>query len=745
MTINHLNYCAKEIVLIRELIKIENCDFYNRSIARYIAVRLDDFIKIGFRLNKSTLNLKLIKDELNDLAQFYAEYLKTSRDKFGAHFQHLDYFDRLSNWADINLETVVFFANQVEKIYLFFQSLSGFIPLHTIVIDESSRDLIKIVNNQHDIEKQPNLSSDILAFTRNNSGGLVHQNGLQTKGGVLKALELLIGYTESMLKQLNVVPIRHIFIKIFILDIVSYADNLISRPEITPTDKQYDPGLDYYLTQIEFPAESELLSRFLASYRFQEKIDEIRIIRNKTAGHLDTSYDIATSQELVNNVDLISLGEFYKVLKQTFAKICSSTTALSIFRLDTSNTLSNVISISGLDSPTFNGQPASEYTPNPSLLNDIKYYYSHWEDYMKDGNEKSSSFFLDSFFYSEILKVLEVEEVLNEGGSRFYHYDYRLGHQFFDDMLKANVPEKEKIAIANLFILASRGYSGILAHFLLNSLPNAGSELKFYYLRAISHLDSYPPLTILPQFQELFDNSNLWGKCELIKSVFRISINKRLNNHTTPQWTDDLFSELLYDLISKESNFYNRFCLSISLLSELQFNTSVYPKNNAELYFNFFHEHISQCYPKILKRKDGKSDLIDYEKHIVILKANRILTFLALASDSLFENGHEDRSAELLDLFYNGTILAGNQTDKQELFNLTYLLYKCGHLFEAINTAEKILRINVTDIESHIHLLNYYLLDEAYREKFEHERINLIQNYNLDEETREKIEDMSYE
>lgn len=66
--------------------------------------------------NKQTINLKVIKDNLNVLDSIYKEHFKLQRDKYGAHFQHLDFGIRLQNWSEINADKANFFTDIPREI-----------------------------------------------------------------------------------------------------------------------------------------------------------------------------------------------------------------------------------------------------------------------------------------------------------------------------------------------------------------------------------------------------------------------------------------------------------------------------------------------------------------------------------------------------------------------------------------------------------------------------------------------------
>src|SRR6185503_1103379 len=168
-----------------------------------IAIRVDDFIRLGFTVNKQTVNLQMIRDELNALQTLYKDHFKLQRDKYGAHFQHLDFANRLKNWAAINLDTASFFNELPKEIYFHFAEAAGYIPFVQYTIALETKVLIERLNEQFDMESHPNFSSDILSLTRPNTGGMLNFSMIHTKAGVLKSLELLLDYEWQMIKILN--------------------------------------------------------------------------------------------------------------------------------------------------------------------------------------------------------------------------------------------------------------------------------------------------------------------------------------------------------------------------------------------------------------------------------------------------------------------------------------------------------------------------------------------------------------
>lgn len=198
-----MHYTLKEIDTVAKLLLVKNSTFFKRSISRLIAMRVDDFIKLGFATNKQTVRLQIIKDELNALEALYKDHLKLQRDKYSAHFQHLDFSDRLENWSALNFEKATFFHEIPKGIYSQFSTVPGYVPYDELTIDALSIQQLAEINNEFDLEAHPSIATDILSLTRPNSGGVLNFSMIHTKAGVLKSLELLIDYEWAMIQKVS--------------------------------------------------------------------------------------------------------------------------------------------------------------------------------------------------------------------------------------------------------------------------------------------------------------------------------------------------------------------------------------------------------------------------------------------------------------------------------------------------------------------------------------------------------------
>lgn len=235
MALDHLRYCLKDIDAAERFIKIQNIDFCKRAVGRLIAVRIEDFVSIGLQENNTTLNSKKIRGDFVALENLHENFFQIQRDKFGAHFQKLDFLGTLQAWSDINLERVDFFASMARQCYDLFQISPSYSPFLSATPSASDEAAIIGGNKEYDIESQPNMSSDILSFTRPNSGGLIHWGEVKRKMGVLKSIEILVNYELSMLKALpNASDFFELFAKLFTVDVVSYCDNFFTRSDVQP-------------------------------------------------------------------------------------------------------------------------------------------------------------------------------------------------------------------------------------------------------------------------------------------------------------------------------------------------------------------------------------------------------------------------------------------------------------------------------------------------------------------------------
>jgi hypothetical protein len=400
MSIQHLHYVLNEIDTTAQVLSIKNTTFFKRSIARLIAMRIDDFIKLGFSTNKQAENKQVIKDELNALQTLYIDHFKLQRDKYGAHFQYLDFSERLQNWSNINADKANFFTEMPIDIYSHFSNVAGYVPYYPAIISSGTTSTINEINDRFDLEQHPNISTDILSLTRPNSGGILNFSMIHTKAGVLKSLEMLLDYEWEMIEGLKgnrdtSMP----FIKLFITDLLSYVDNYFTRTDIYSTSLQYEEGFDHYvaINRNDGTKEAdEIITRFKSGFKLEDHVSELRRMRNKACGHIDTTLTVAELKTLVDNVDLGKFHDLYLRLKAIFRSVCYSTFYLKQYLFGPFERLHGVEKIAGMEVSSFDGQPFPEMPSQFKSPNDDHLYEEQYRLWLASGSDAVRSYFWNS-------------------------------------------------------------------------------------------------------------------------------------------------------------------------------------------------------------------------------------------------------------------------------------------------------------------------------------------------------------
>ena len=114
-------YCISQIKITQNLINVIDSDFFARVISRQIIIRIYDFITLTRQYNNAfitDLTLKReLKDKLNLLSNDFEDKLKIQRHKLSAHFQDLEFRDRVDSWSNITKNKIDYFYDKILDIY----------------------------------------------------------------------------------------------------------------------------------------------------------------------------------------------------------------------------------------------------------------------------------------------------------------------------------------------------------------------------------------------------------------------------------------------------------------------------------------------------------------------------------------------------------------------------------------------------------------------------------------------------
>lgn len=742
MSIKHLHYTLREIDTIYNFLAIENTTFYQRVVSRLIAMRTDDFITIGFKVNKRGCKDKQIKNRLNELQEFYHEFFKTQRDKYGAHFQFLDFKDRLDTWSEINRDKANFFRNGPASIYSLYGTVPDFIPFIENTPSVIEINSIKAINQKFNFEQTPNFSSDILSLTRPNSVGLIPMHPLQDKCATLNAIELLVDYEIEILDTIGVdSDYKEPLLKLFIVDLVSYVDNFYTRTDIPTGAKQEEDGLDTYLT-IDKDLEKGLsiAIELKSNFKLHEHVTELRVIRNKACGHIDQSIKVDDLKKLLSDFDFEKFKKFYFRLKQTLKSIYASSFSLKHFLMGPNDKLRGVIRTSHMPNEAFDGQGYNIEDVAFESVDNLHLYEQHFQRWMDSYHDDSRDYFYRCFSESREIERKEIHVEFEGGSGVSYFPTIRLAHQWFSDkLLDPSVSFSIKIGILNLFIETRNGHPNAFWAILENTMPH-DYVLRIHYLQALGYFVDERSVSILNVCKELFQGGNIIARAVVLLAALRIDISSGRNRHEANDFEPSSYTNFITSSIeTAESDFY-RIAYSIVLQSQITFGKVYVPKsagNFYSLYFENCYNNLVQEYFAILNKRE-----VDGEQSSVLInlfKANRFVKLVAIFDRYVSELGFQDDGRQLLQLLQDKQI-EYSHTDNEELADLARIYFKLGILDEAVSIAEYLVEKNAHSGDYAYLLLDLYRREEVYRSSFESLKSEMLNNFQLSDELREKIE-----
>jgi hypothetical protein len=745
MSVEHLYYSLKEIDTVAQFLKIKNSTFFKRSISRLIAIRVDDFIKLGFAANKQTVNLQVIRDELNALQELYKDHFKLQRDKYSAHFQHLDFASRLQNWSAINLDTASFFTEMPKEIFANFGGAAGYVQYTPLSIEPTTQALIESLNERLDVEAYPNFSNDILSLTRPNSGGILNFSPIHTKAGVLKSLELLLDYEWQMIDILAAeVELRRPFVKFFVTDLVSYVDNFFTRTDIPNTAPQYEEGFDFYLASNDGCEEGDkLVTDFKAHFRLNDHIDALRVIRNKACGHIDTSLTSQQLDALIDSVDLKRFHDFYTRLKDVFKSVCYSTIYLRHYLFNPYERIPGVEKMVALEVMSFDGQPFPDAPSRYKSPDDTDEYEIEYQKWIKSHDDDAQNYFWDCFLHSKIEERIQIAIGSPTDGYSYRYHNYRKAHRFFEEKLTSpSITIEEKTTIVKLFIRCRSGDPQTLA-FILNRAYPTDLRLQVSFVRALGVLSQDRSEATLSRCDRIFRTTNVQGKCLALKAIFGIDLTARRNSNGKHSAEISNYSTYIKGAFNSSTRDFDKLCLSLGLLSDYVFGYHHLSDSLDGLYKDFFIETFvnasDNLFAPFLKDEESRERLREIQD---IVRYNRFCTLVGVLADFIHNKGYEKQALTLWTLVMQKYI-AFAQHDDQELHNLSVIYFRLGDFETAIDVAKFLTKKNAHKVEDNFLLLDLYRHDEKYRNEFNALKAEMLATFNLNAEERLAFENLN--
>ncbi|PBQ32347.1 hypothetical protein CNR22_11385 [Sphingobacteriaceae bacterium] len=707
-------------------------------------MRIDDFLKLGFSVNKHTLNSKAIKKELNTLQELYNDHFKLQRDKYGAHFQYLDFGKRLEAWSDINADKASFFTKVPIDIYGQFNFVPGFIPYLPATITLGITSKIIDVNEKFNLEQIPSIASDILSLTRPNSGGLLNFSMIHTKAGVLKSLELLIDYEWTMIEQLkNDTDIVAPFIKLFITDLLSYVDNFFTRTDITDTSSQYEAGFDFHITSnIDDGTREadEILAQFKLNFKLNDHISELRYARNKVCGHIDTTFTVSELEEIINGITLTKFHEFYQRLKAIFKSVCHTTDYLTQYLFDPFQKLQGVEKMVALEISSFDGEPFPETPSSYKSPNDINLYEEQYRQWIETKSDSARSHFWNCFVDSDVIDRVKVVIPTLSGSESYHYHSFRKVHAFFENkLLDVGIAITDKIAIIELFLQCRSGNPETLAHLLDKTYPS-DINLRLYFIKALGQLSRNRSEETFQRCIEIFNTTNLQGKCVAMKALFGIDLSARRSSTGKHSADSSNYSSHIKSILSSHANLFEKLSLSLVLLSEYVFGhhhlSDSLEHFYKEFFFDCFLQSSNQFFQPLLKIEDNRIRLNEIQDTLV---TNRFTTLVGTLSDFMEEKGFNIQATILRKLVVQNHILhSGN--DNLELHNLSVIYFKLKDIDTAIKIALYLTEKNAHQVTYNYLLLDLYRHNVKYTAEFNMLKSKVLTTFNLTDEERQDFE-----
>lgn len=746
---DHLKYCTAEILAAKELLTIPNSSFYCRGIGRIVAVRLDDFIKLAFRVNKANARSKRIKDDLNTLENLYKTHLKQQRDKFGAHFQELDLATRIESWQAINYESMDFFTDLPSDLYSAFAGHIDYVHQSLLFTPLSANlfSAVEVYNQQNELERHPTAGVDALALTRPNTAAMIALSNTHNKIGTLKAIEIIIKYNSGLLKIVESSTAHGELVKkMLITDVVSYADNLVSRADVAPGAPQDEKGLNTLLDEDGFDAAKERMQQFLNSFKFEESLSGYREIRNKCCGHIDTSTAVAQLTTDLNTLDISEMLEFYDLLKKTLAEICSCDFRFKMYLIEPGTKINDAMAINGLeDLKSFDGSPYSQITLSVPDLNNIMEYDNHFQRIKQNDDEDSLKYFHKCLAGSAITHK-ERLEYKNDFSTSISQVDIRKAHIYFKDILQSTAPTTDKTAVLKIFQYASNGYPDTLLKILLDTYAsNSHSfEMKigyFYLFGELCQKEQEKTVALLYQGLKADTLAEIYNSALALLKI-DVSPLRNQGNHTEAT----KISEAVIGRIRNMNQADYRLVIAVGLLSHIYYNEKIFyarkkiiPSYIAPLK-RIVQGFLDTELPKLQKNDTDKRCI----KRIKSNFNNQKYSSFYAELGTFYKNKNKLESSEKCQRFlYDGYIIF-NRTNYAEMHNYAYICYKMSDFNKAVLIMESQMTMHPSNCEIKYELLKFYRCDEKYRNKFDLLKIYVLDKFNLKTKLRRDISKLHF-
>ena len=752
-------FCISQIKITQNLLSIIESDFFARVISRKIIIRIPDFINLTRRYNNSNITDNVLKqnlkEKLNNLSDEFDNKLKLQRHKLSAHFQDLEFSQRVDSWSTISKNEIDDFYTKVIEIYNLLENQNDYKEVLESNFELSEQEIINIQNavNKKDIESTPHFSNDILSITRNNTGAIIPCHPIQDKILSLNSIHLMVDFEIYLYKKLETGAYKKLIKTILINDIVSFIDNLITKEnsqyigldniidlQLHPWNKfsyTIDKPNTFYLikqSKYDFKPDNEIqvaqniLNAFLLTFKLNS-IAKIRDIRNKLGSHIDTNDSIEDIIILLNDLNTEHLIKIYSSFYHLFLKICNSVGYLKMLIM--SPTKMHGISAMSTQPEKMFFDNTIQIEFNREDINDTGLYELKFKNLLNDNEsfEDSEYYFREALSHSDVLKNIIFEDE---------NIAFNKCHAYCLNKLNSEINIDEKRLILALLKNSSGWSSKQITYILTETYETNRFSLNYEYLVYLGDVTQENSTTVLNILLDNLKNTNDFNIVYYaILSLLKIDVNiwgsVLVNNRK--QAKESKYSNAIKQTIENLSPLY-KVIVIVLLKSEIMFTNHFSHCRNfyKELYLDYFQKdfikNIKLLKPNISLKKRLEKQNIN-ELKLAFENNNLSIIFIKLA-----EKSNSVNAKFLYSIIVN--LLKFNFQHLPFIEHYAYANYKIGNIDKAVEVYQDLVDKNPDEVEYRIELLIYYL-EQKNISVFNSELEYIENTFNISEKQQEKI------
>jgi hypothetical protein len=603
---------------------------------------------------------------------------------------------------------------------------------------------IKEVCRKHDMEGTPTMASDILNFTRSNSGGIVSGTAIQQQCGALNALELIINFEWDLYGSLEGnKKVADLIKKMLVVDIVNFADNFFTRQDLAPTDPQYFIGLDDLLSN-DFKEPLSIIGDFKKTYRLQENLDKIRLVRNKFCCHIDGVLSISDLQIQLDNLSIEALKRFYSTLSFLYEKVCRSDIRLGVY-LVKNDEIKDAVEMVGINAKLFSSEdamrkvrPLKHFDYNNESLYD--YYLTILETDPK--NEEALTYICYAIIHSEKIIDERIEVKTHQLSSSYDYFVYRKAQKYLIEILNnPETPAKRKFVIISA--LSTFGTSTENTYIILKTYDSNkdNKALLEKYIEFLGEKIHERDLIVLNILEKASESDDYFIKYLSLLAIFKIDVKTRVRVIGQENSVESIQSTFIKNSIEAIEDPLHRLGLIAGFSSELSNNRGLVHVNKfiQKVYREPFYAMFDRAFDDLLVTVRCPAFSAEIKASIIKwFKEHNYTVALGKIAEHLMVNGREDAAQLIFSLFMEGYVKI-NWEHETSAVNFAVFHYRGGKKEYAIKLMEWL-------IDRNPHLLDLYnvylsLLKGYDDKKFKKMKQYLIENHKLSPEELKSIEE----